>query len=126
MCACCDDGGIDFVDILSNLRGGAGRYLLDVFYGVLLVARVDALRTVAAIEVDIHLEPADFFDDRDALVFRDAWIDGGLVNDNVAFADDFTDGRTGAVEWRKVGIVVGINRCGNGYYVEVAVADVIE
>ncbi len=121
-----DDGGIDFVDILTNGRGGSGSDLADVLDGVLLVAGVDALGGVAREEAFVELEPRDLFDDGDALVFGHAGIDGGLIDDDVALADHLAHGGAGAVQGAQVGVVVGIDGGGDGDDVEVAVDDVLE
>ena len=79
----CDDGGIDFVNILANLWSGTGSDFLDMFYGMLLIARVDAFRRVTAIEVHVHLQAADLLYDRDALIFGHSWIYSALINHDV-------------------------------------------
>lgn len=123
VCTGGDDGGIDLIDIFADFRGGARSDFFDVLHGVLLVTGIDALGRIAAIEIDIHLHTADLLYDGDAVVLGDTGIDGGLIDYDIAFADDFTYGGAGTDEGSEVGVVVCIDRSGNGNDIEVAVLD---
>ena len=90
-----------------------------------LVPRVDTLRRVASVEVNVHLHARDILHNGDALVFRHARIDGALINYHIALADDFANSGASANERREIRVVVIIHRGGNSHNVEVAVADLL-
>ena len=121
-----DDAAIDLIDILAYLRSGARGDLLDVLHGVLLVTRIDTLRAVASVEINIHLHPTDFLYNGDAVILGDTRIDGGLIDYDIALRDDFADSGGGTDEWGEVGVVVTVHGSGNGNDVEVAVADLLD
>lgn len=120
------DARIYPVDIFANLRCRAGGHLADLLHGVELVARIDALGRIAGEEVGVEFQAADLLDHGDTLVFGDAGIDGRLIDDDIARSDDASDCLAGSVERREVGIIVLVDGCGNGYHIEVAVADVVD
>ena len=121
-----DDGAVDCIDILAHLRRGAGGNLLDMLHGVLLIAGIDALGAVATIEVLIELQPGDTLHDRDAALLRHAGVDGALIDDYIALADDLTYHLTGRDKRREVGVVILIHGRGDSHDIEVALPDLIE
>jgi len=121
-----DDAAIYLVDILAYLGSGARGDLLDMLYSVFLVTRIDALGAIAAVEIDIHLQAADLLDNGDAVILGDTRIDGGLIDYDITLGDDLTNSCGGTYKRGEVGVVVAIHGGGNGNYIEVAVADLLD
>lgn len=126
VCSVDEDGVVDTVDDVGNLGGGAGGYFLDFLDGMELVAGIDALGGVAGEEVLVELQAADTLYDGKTFFLGNAGIDGGFVDNDVAFGDDFADCLACSPEGFEVGSVVVIDGCGDGDNVEVAVADFVK
>ena len=88
-----------------------------------LVARVDALRTIASIEVDVEPQSRYSLDDWQTFFFRDARIDGALIHHHIAFGDDATHGIARAPKGTQIGTVVTVNGRGHGHDIEIALLD---
>ena len=75
-----DDAGVERIDCLGHFRRGAAGDLLDLGQRIDLVARVDALRAVAAEEIDIELEAGELFQNGNADFLGAAGVDRGFVD----------------------------------------------
>src|SRR5580704_7167654 len=78
---------------------------------MLLVARIDALRTVAGEKIAVELQTRDLLQNRHAHFLSAARIDGRFVYDHRAAAHDGTDCLTGAPERSQVRALVVIDWC---------------
>lgn len=121
-----DNAAVDLVDEFADLRSRSGGDFFDFFYGVELVAGIDALGGIAGIEVLVEFQSADFLDYRKTLVFGNTGIYCRFVHNNVTRLDNFAYGGRSTIKGSQVGIVVFVNGGRHGYYVEVAVADVVD
>ena len=121
-----DDRAVELVDELGRLRRRAGRDLADRRQPVLAVARVDALRAVAGVEVLVELESRLLFEDRHADLLGAAREHGGLVDHDVAALQDLAHRLAGALEWRQVRPLVGVDRRRHGDDVDAAGLEVPE
>ena len=74
MCSCGNNRTIYVVDIISDFWSTATCNFLDVLHGVLLVARVDALRAIPTKEINIHLHSGNPLYNGDAFIFGNSWI----------------------------------------------------
>ena len=91
---------------------------------MLLVAWVDALRTVAAVEVLVEFEARELLQHGHAVFFGAPGVHGGFINDNVARLEHFANGFTGLDERREVWSLVVVDGCGHGDDEDVAAAQV--
>ena len=121
-----DNAAIDLVDIFAYLGSRARGDFFDVLYGMQLVTWVDALGAIASVEIDIHLHSTDFLDNGDAVVLGNTWIDGGLIDYDIAFGDDLADSGGGTNKRGEVGVVVGVNGGGDCHNIEIAVANLLD
>ena len=55
-----------------------------MLYGMLLVAWVDTLRAITCVEVHVELESRYLLNNWYTLVLGDTWINGALVDHNIA------------------------------------------
>ena len=63
-----------------------------------LVARVDAFRAVTDKEIFVHFEPRAVLDNRHAKLFGCARVNGGLINNDIAFFHDSGKRLTGLAQ----------------------------
>src|SRR5690606_5570214 len=115
---------IQRVDFFGDLRGGARRDLRDGGDGTCRVARVDPLWAVAAVEVFVEAQARGVFQHRDAHFLGDSWVDGGLVDDDVALAQDATDAGAGLEQRVEIRLPGGIDRRRHGDDVHRRIGDI--
>ena len=84
--------------------------LLDVGELAGRIARIDALRRIAEIEVDAFLEARDLLDHRQAALFRGARIDGAFEHHDAAALQMLADGARGREERSVVRPVMAVHR----------------
>jgi len=77
-------------------------------------------------KIVVEFEAGVLFQHRDAVFFRATGVDGGFVDDDVAFLQHFADGFARLDERREVGALVFVNRGGYGDDITVAGAQVVE
>jgi hypothetical protein len=87
------------------------------------VSGIDPLGTVSGKEIFVVFQSAHFLYHRDAFIFGDTRINGGLIDHDVSFGDHFPHGFTGSVKGAQIGIVVLVHRGGYCHYIEVAITD---
>ena len=90
-----DDAAVKGVDELCRLRRRARGDLADGRQSMLLVARIDALGTVADEEILIELESGHLLEDRRAVLLGAARVDRRLVDHDRALAQHLADGPAG-------------------------------
>ena len=88
-----------------------------------LVAGVDAFGGVAAEEVLVELQAAEFFEDGDAVFFGAAGINGAFVNDHSPGFHGFADGFAGFDQRGEVGALVVVHGGGDGDDVKICRAN---
>ena len=140
--ACGDDARVQAVDEVGGGGGRAGGDFEDAGDAVGLVAGVDALGAVAAVEGGVRRpgfggigtgaraggerQTGDSFQDRDADFLGAAGVDGGFVDHHVAGLEDAADRLAGPDQRGQVGAFGGVDRGGHGDDVDVAVGQVGE
>ena len=72
---------------VERLRILRRNHFRDRFQAMLLVAGVDALRRIAYVEIGANLEPRALLQDRRALLFDRAGIDGRFIDDDIALLE---------------------------------------
>ena len=117
------DGVIDGVHDIGNLRRRAGCHLLDFLHGMELVARIDALRGITGEKVLVELQAGHPLHDGDTLLFRHAGVHGGFIHDDIALGNHPAHRIRGAPERAQVRTVVLVHRCRNRHDIEVAATD---
>ena len=90
------------------------------------IAGIDTFWRVTCVKVFVELKATYFLDYGYALVFGNTRVDGGFIYNYIAWFDDLADSGRRSIKWRKVRIVVFIDRSWNCLNVEVAVANVID
>ena len=110
-----DDLAVQLVHKLGYFRRAAAGHLLDAGQAVLLVARIDSLRAVAAEEVDVKFFAAEFFEYRYAHFLGSAGIYRGLEYDDRAVAQYLADRFAGLDERGQVGPVGAVHGCRHGH-----------
>lgn len=114
-----DHGGIETVHGVRHFRGGAGGDLHDVGDAVELIARVNALRAVAGVEVLVEGEAGDPLQHRHAVLLGGAGEYRGLVNHDIAGLEGLADGLGRPDQRRQVGLAVLVDGGGHGDDVDV-------
>ncbi len=121
-----EDRVVDSVHKVSNLRSTARSYLTDFLHSVLLVAGVDALRRVTGEKVDVELQSADAFHNRETLFLSHSRIDRRFIDNDVPFRDYLAHSIAGSQQRLQVGTIVLVHRSRNSHNVEVAVAYLVQ
>ena len=109
-----DDLQVKGIDQVGHCWRGAGGDFLDGGDAMFFVARVDALGAVAGKKVEVELEAGEFFQHGHAVFFGGAGVDGGFVDDDVAFLEHLADGLRGLDQRRQVGLFVVVDGRGHG------------
>ena len=104
-----DHGGIEAVNGVRHFRRGAGGDLHDVGDAVEFVARVDALRAVARVELLVERKTGDPLQHRHAVLLGGAREYRGLVNHDVTGLEGLADGLRRPDQRREIGLAVLIN-----------------
>ena len=115
-----DDAGVQIVDQVGGRRRRTGGHLQDARQPVLLVARVDAFRTVAGVEILVQHETRALLDDRDAELFGGTRINRRLEDDDIALADQSAEQLAGCAQRAEQGPVARPDRRRHGHDVHVA------
>ena len=76
---------------------------------MLFVARIDALWTVAAVEVLVEFKTAELFQNWHAILFRATWVNGGFVNYNISRFKKLTNSFAGSDKGSRVWALVLVN-----------------
>ena len=97
-----DHRAVERVDEVGDLGRRAGGDLDDAGQAVLLVARVDALRAVARVEVAVVDQPGFLLQDRHADFLGRARIDRGFVDHHVAALERAADAAAGRLQRAEV------------------------
>ena len=113
-------GGIETVHGVRHVRGGAGGDLHDVGDAVELIARVDALRAVAGVEILIERKAGDPFQHGHAVLLGGAGEYRGLVNHDVAGLEGLADGLGRLDQRRQVRLAVLVDGGRYRYDIDVA------
>ena len=120
-----DDDIVDLLDLRSGLLVHTGDDLADVCQRVDPVARVDALRAVADLEVNTAFQPRLFLQDRDADILRHAGVNRGFIDDDRA-GNHVAAYDAGRIFHRlQIGIIVVLDRSGNGHDDELCLAQAL-
>ncbi len=104
-----DDAAVELVDEIRHFRRRARGDLLDRREAMLLVARVDALRAVARVEILVELEAGLALEDRHADLFGAARVHRGLVHHDVALLQHLADALARLDERGEVGTLVFVD-----------------
>lgn len=92
---------------------------------MLLVARVDALRAVAGVEVLVELEAGELLEDRDAVFLSGAGVYRGFIDDDVALLQDLANGLGGLDQRGEIGALVLVDRRWDGDDEDIAGGEVL-
>ena len=121
-----ENGVIDTVHEVGDFRRGTGRDLLDLLHGMELVTGVDALGGVAGEEIHVELQAGNALHHGEALLLRDAGVHRGLIDHDIALADDLAHRLGCPPERLQVRVVVLVHGRGDGDDVEIAVPDLVQ
>lgn len=111
---------VERVDFFRSFRRRTGSDLADLAQRMFPVAGVDPFRGIAAEEVGVELQSAEFLQYRDAFFFGAARIYRAFVDDDGARFQRFADGFARAVERRQIRPVVLVHRRRNRHDEDIA------
>jgi hypothetical protein len=114
------------VDEFGDFWRGAGGDLFDRRDAMQLVARVDALRAVAGVKIDVEFKAGNGFQHRHAVFLGGARVDRRFVNDDVALLQNLPEGSRRLDQRREVGALVFVDRRRHGDDIDVARGEIGE
>jgi len=114
-----DDTAVQFIHEIGNFSRGTGGDFDDLRQFVLGVARVDPFRGVSGEKVFVEGQARDFFKYGDAYFLGCTGVDCRLVDDDIAFADDFSQHGGGFLQGSQIGFFEIVDGCGDSDDVDV-------
>ena len=93
-----DDRAVDAIDEIGGLGRRAGGDFPDARQAAFVIARVDALRAVAGVEIALVGEAREALEDGHADFLGGAGIDRRFVDGDIAFREDRADSFAGLLE----------------------------
>ena len=121
-----DDHAVQLIDEIGGFRSRTRGNLEDCRQAVLLVAWIDALGTVADIEILVEAQPGFALDDRHADLFGRARVDRGLVDHHVALRYHLGDGAAGLFQRRQVRVLEFVDGCRHGDDIDIRIGGILE
>ena len=82
---------------------------------VLFISGINSFRAVSAIEINIKLQPAEFFKNRHTVILCASWIHRRFVYNDSPIFHCFSDSFTCLYERSKVGAIIFIDRSWHRY-----------